>query len=174
MFSHIKVNKMFDKLFALAMTGLLTASGTAVLSTLSIFSAPLTPSANAQAQAQKYKVTMWYVIDNSNDGPFDNTLELYSELQVGSVRGTIKRTSPRSRERGNTLHLGTTRTITDSSIIINASLMDRDEGTSDDQVFMLENYSLDLANNVGKQVSKSYTGPGGEAATLHMLVEKVQ
>jgi hypothetical protein len=174
MFSHIKVNKMFDKLFALAMTGLVTASGTAVLSTLSIVSTPLTPSANAQAQAQKYKVTMWYVIDNSNDGPFDNTLELYSELRVGGARSVVKRTNPRSRERGNIFHLGTTRTITDRSIIINASLMDRDELTPDDQVFSLDNYSLDLAGNVGKQVSKSYVGPGGEAATLHMLVEKVQ
>jgi hypothetical protein len=47
-----KTNEMFDKLFALAVTGLLTASGTAVLSTLSIVSTPLTPSAQAQAQIQ--------------------------------------------------------------------------------------------------------------------------
>jgi hypothetical protein len=44
---------MSNKLFTLAMTGLLTASGTAVLSALSIVSTPLTPSANAQVQAQK-------------------------------------------------------------------------------------------------------------------------
>jgi hypothetical protein len=44
---------MFNKLFALTMTGLLTTSGTAVFSALSIFSTPLTPSANAQAQPQK-------------------------------------------------------------------------------------------------------------------------
>jgi hypothetical protein len=52
MFSHIKVNNMSNKLFALAMTGLATASGTTVFSTLSIVSTPLTPSANALSSDQ--------------------------------------------------------------------------------------------------------------------------
>jgi hypothetical protein len=165
---------MFNKFFALAMTGLLTASGTAVFSALSIVSAPLTPSANAQAQ--KYKVTFRYKIDQSNDGSFDNTLEVYGNVFVGSTKvGSISRNGARSKEAGQDLEMGSYIT-TDPSIVVSASLLDRDEATSDDRVFQLDNYNLtNLAARAGKPaVTQSWRSGKGEGATLFMIVEKVK
>jgi hypothetical protein len=170
-----KGNKMFDKLFALAITGLVAASSTAVLSTLSIVSTPLTPSANAQAQAQKYKVTFRYRIDQSNDGAFDNTLEVYGNVFVGGDKvGSIGRNTPRSKEAGQDLEMGSYIT-TNPSIVVSASLLDRDEAGSDDRVFQLGNYNLtNLAAKAGKPaVTQSWRSGEGEGATLYMIVEKV-
>jgi hypothetical protein len=161
---------MFNKLVALAITGVLTVSGTAILSTLSIISAPLTSSANAQAQ--RYKVTFWYVINNSDDGPLDNTLELHGTLMAGGTTiRYIDRASPQSKEKGHTLHIGS-HTTTNRSILVNATLTDRDDATSDDRVFFLDNgYNLNLENNVGKQI---WRRDFPDQATLYMYVEKVK
>jgi hypothetical protein len=159
---------MFDKLLALAMTGLLTAFGTAILSTVSIVSTPLTPSANAQAQ--KYKVTFWYIINNSDDGPFDSTLELHGTLMAGGdTVKNIPRASPQSRESADILQMGSHIT-TNKTIRINAVLNDRDELTPDDLVFILKDYSLNLENNVGKQIARR---GAADQATLYMYIEKV-
>lgn len=160
---------MFDKLLALAMTGLLTASGTAIFSALSIVSTPMTPSANAQAQ--KYKVTFWYVINNSDDGPGDNTVELHGTLMAGGdTVKVIPRTSPQSREGAEILQMGSYLT-TNTSILVNATLYDRDELTPDDLMFSLQGRSFDLANNVGKQIRYKVIA---DQATLYMYVEKVK
>lgn len=155
---------MFNKLLALAITGLLTVSGTAILSALSIVSAPLTPSANAQAQ--RYKVTFWYIINNADDGGFDNTLELHGTLMAGGE--TVKhipRTSPQSRESTNILQMGSYIT-TNKTIRLTATLKDRD-----DLIFFLTDYSLNLENNVGKQIARR---GAPDQATLYMYVEKVK
>jgi hypothetical protein len=139
---------------------------------LSIVSAPLTPSANAQAQ--KYKVTFRYSIDRSNDGPLDNTMEVYGDIFVGGTKAaSIKRNSAKSREARQNLEMGSY-TTTNPSIVVNANLLDRDEATPDDPVFVLKGYTLNLANNVGRERTVSRNSGQGEAATLHMFVEKAE
>jgi hypothetical protein len=167
-------NKMFDKFFALAITGLLTASSAAVLSTLSIVSTPLTPSANAQAQAQKYKVTFWYTIDQANDGAFDNVLELYGKLTVdGDQKSLIDRSRPLSREVNQDVNLTTIYT-NKPSINVNATLTDVDTATGDDPVFRLDGFNLNLAAFAGREKTIQYRSGQGEGATLHMQVDRVR
>jgi hypothetical protein len=161
---------MSNKFFALAMTGLLTASGTAVFSALSIVSAPLTPSANAQSQ--RYKVVFWYTIDQANDGPLDNVLELYGELKVdGGTKHTIGR--PVSREANQNLDL-TTIYVSKPSITVNATLSDRDTASADDPVFRMDNFILNLADFAGREKTVRYRSGQGEGATLHMQVSRVR
>jgi hypothetical protein len=99
---------MFDKLLAFAMTGLLTASGTAVLSVLSIFSTPLTPSANAQVQSQKLQPVVSAICKSGasitkncvpKDGKFRLLPPGYSVNPKTGVVTTIPRELPKPSPR---------------------------------------------------------------------------
>ncbi|WP_310485301.1 hypothetical protein [Chamaesiphon sp. VAR_48_metabat_403] len=163
---------MSNKLFALAMTGLLTASGAAVFSALSIVSTPLTPSANAQAQ--RYKVVFWYTIDQANDGVLDNVLEVYGKLKVdGNDKYEIYRSRPLSREANQDVNL-TTIYVNKPSITVNATLSDVDTASADDPVFRMDGFTLNLAAFEGREKTVRYRSGQGEGATLHMQVNRVR
>jgi hypothetical protein len=160
---------MLNKILPLALTGLIAASSSTIISAALVTNPLLTPSANAQSQ--RYQVIFWYTIDGSNDGWGDNTVELYGDIFVnGQEIQKISRSKARSREAGQTLQMVDYFFTTDQSIVVNATLNDRDRTSGDDPVFRMDNLRLNLASYVGRERTVRWSSGGGEGATLHMQV----
>jgi hypothetical protein len=130
-------------------------------------------AAAVPAPAQ-YKVTTFLTIDRSGDGPFDNTLEVYGEVRVnGVVNSSISRGNPRKREAGQTLNMGD-KIVTGNNVSIFASLMDRDDGTPDDRVYLLNTTQINLAATAGSEKTFPFrSNAGDEGATLHVRVDRL-
>ncbi len=161
---------MLNKILPLALTGLITVSSSTVISAALVTNPLLTPSANAQAQ--RYRVAFWYTIDGSDDGWLDNTVEVYGDITVnGRVVSQIMRDSAISREAGQNLRMAVVNT-NKQSIVVSASLVDHDSTSGDDPVFRMDNFTLNLANYVGREKIVRWRS-GGSGATLHMQVERV-
>jgi hypothetical protein len=162
---------MLNKILPLALTALVTISGSTVLSAALVTNPLLTPSANAQAQ--RYKVIFWYTIDGSDDGWLDNKVELYGDITVnGRTVRHINRGNAVSREAGQNLMMKTIFT-NEPSLVVNASLVDRDAASADDPVFRMDNLTLNLASLAGRERTVKWRSGGGEGATLHMQVVRV-
>jgi hypothetical protein len=163
--------RISNRIISLALTGLITAASSAIITTVLVTNPTLTPG--AVAQQTRYRLKFWYMIDQSNDGVADNTVELYGEVRVnGQVVANIPRNRAVSREAGQTLEMGSF-TTNKSSVVINASLTDRDSGSGDDPVFKMGSKSVDLTRHVGGEKWFSWKSGGGEGATLHINVEQI-
>jgi hypothetical protein len=161
---------MLNKFLPLALTALIATSSTTVITAALVTNPLMTSSANAQAQ--RYRVVFWYTIDGSDDGWLDNTVELYGEITVnGRVISQVMRDGAIPREAGQTLRMANILT-NKQSVVINASLVDHDSVSADDQVFRLDNFTLNLANYVGREKTIRWRSGGGEGATLHIQVER--
>jgi hypothetical protein len=162
---------MLNRILPLALIGVITAASSTIMTAALVTNPTVTSSAVAQ-QAQ-YRLKFWYAIDQSNDGVGDNTVELYGEVRVnGQVVANIPRNRAVSREAGQTLEMGSF-TTNKASVIINASLTDRDGGSADDPVFKMSSKSVELAKFAGGEKWFSWKSGGGEGATLHINVERI-
>jgi hypothetical protein len=163
--------KISNRILSFALTGLVTVASSAVMIAAFVASPTMTPG--AVAQEARYRLRFWYAIDQSNDGVGDNTVELYGEVRVnGQVVAGIPRNRAVSREAGQTLEMGSF-TTNKESVVINASLTDRDGGSADDPVFKMGSQSLSLARLAGREKWFSWKSGGGEGATLHINVERL-
>jgi hypothetical protein len=132
-----------------------------------------------------YKVTASFTIDNSEDGPLDDTLEVYGEVRIdNNIIRSIPRNAAQSRKAGQTLSMGevvvsnnTNNVNTSRNITVNAFLNDRDTLPSDDKVFQSPTIQLNLAdvaragtNGVGERTFP-FKSTTGEASTLHIRIE---
>ncbi len=139
---------------------------------------PVNPAPNPASttpQAVKYRVKMWFSIQNSNDGFSDNTLELYGEARIdGRVISIIPRRSSLKRVAGETLDLGDYVTQ-NPNIIVDAWLNDAD-GNADDPIFRMganTDPRMSLAAFVNNERRIFYRGNDGEASTLHIRVDRI-
>jgi hypothetical protein len=148
------------------------------------------PVAKAQGIPDpRFKITAFFTIDSSGDGPLDNTLEVYGKVKINNtITRSISRSSAQSIQAGQTLRMGelivTTGTqLSNSYIIIDAMLMDRDTLGSDDDVFQaLPPLSVNplaviggfnSTRKTGEQTFFYRSGDGAEASTLHIRVERL-
>ncbi len=127
-------------------------------------------------QTNRYRVKMWFSIQNSNDGIADNTLELYGQTRIdGNIVSNINRSNYVKRETGQTVEMGEYVT-TNPNIIVDGWLNDYDGGSADDPVFKMSaniNPQMSLAEFVNNERRISYRSSGGEAATLHIRVDRI-
>lgn len=125
---------------------------------------------------------MWFTIQNANDGAFDNTIECYGELRIdGDLYWQIPRTAAdnNQREAGQTLEISDSpyarrQFIFNKPNIEYAILLrDADGGSSDDDVYLGNKSTLNLAFLVGKGEQKIpwFNSKTREASTLHIRVE---
>jgi hypothetical protein len=128
----------------------------------------------AMAAPPQYKVTTFFTIDRSGDGPFDNTIEVYGEVRInGEVNRSIDRSAARSKEAGQTLDMGQ-KVVTGNKIDIKAFLKDRDTATPDDDVFQMQTSQVNLAATAGSERTFTFRSPAGdEGATLHVRVDRL-
>jgi hypothetical protein len=134
------------------------------------------PTPSQSPQSSKYRVKMWFSIQNSNDGVADNTVELYGQTRIdGNIVGNIPRSNYAKREAGQTVEMG--EYITENpNIIVDGWLNDYDGGSADDPVFKMGasiNPRMSLAAFVNNERRISYRSSGGEAATLHIRVDRI-
>ncbi len=128
----------------------------------------------AMAAPPQYKVTTFFTIDRSGDGPLDNTIEVYGEVRInGEVNRSIDRSAARSKEAGQTLDMGQ-KVVTGNKIDIKAFLKDRDTATPDDDVFQMQTSQVNLAATAGSERTFTFRSPAGdEGATLHVRVDRL-
>jgi hypothetical protein len=136
------------------------------------------------AQGQRYRVKMWFTIDNANDGTFDNTIECYGELRInGDLYWQIPRenASNNKREKGQTVEVSDSRyarrqfIFNQPEIDYRISLRDADSGSSDDDVY-IGGGNLDLkfiASSGGRQVVQFRNPQTSEASRLHIRVDRL-
>jgi Ricin-type beta-trefoil lectin domain len=136
------------------------------------------PTASTAPQASRYRVKMWFSIQNSNDGFGDNTLELYGQTRIdGNIVRNIDRSQANNyqREAGQTIEMG--EYVTDNpNIIVDGWLNDYDSGSADDVVFKIDtniNPRMSISAFVNNERRISYRSNGGEAATLHIRVDRI-
>jgi hypothetical protein len=129
----------------------------------------------AMAAPPQYKVTTFFTIDRSGDGPFDNTLEVYGEVRVNGVPNgsSINRGNAKSKEAGQTLNMGE-KVVTGNKVDIKAFLKDRDAATPDDDVFQMQTSQVNLAATAGSEKTFQFrSNDGAEGATLHVRVDRL-
>jgi hypothetical protein len=135
-------------------------------------------------QGQRYRVKMWFTIDNANDGTFDNTIECYGELRInGDLYWQIPRenASNNKREKGQTVEVSDSRyarrqfIFNQPEIDYQISLRDADSGSSDDDVY-IGGGNLDLkfiASSGGRKVVQFRNPQTSEASRLHIRVDRL-
>jgi hypothetical protein len=135
----------------------------------------------AMAGSPQYKITTAFIVDRSGDGPFDNTLEVYGEVQInGVVIKSISRNNPLDRKAGDwgPIFMQGSKVVTGNTATINAVLKDRDTLSSDDTVFEMSPATIDLeattnGPHYGRKNFRFISPSGDEGATLYVQVSKM-
>jgi hypothetical protein len=143
---------------------------------------PAPQPSTAPPQPTNYRVKMWFTVQNSNDGAFDNTIECYGELRIDgdlywqiprSAADNNQREAPQTLEISNSPYALKQFIFNKPTIDYAISLRDADGGSADDDVYQGSRNNLNLAAMAGKG-EYLYTFINErtfEKSTLHIRVE---
>jgi hypothetical protein len=135
----------------------------------------------AMAGSPQYKVSTYFIVDRSGDGPLDNTLEVYGEVRINGVLiKSISRDNAIDRTAGQfgPIFIEGSKVVTGNTATINAVLNDRDTLSSDDTVFEMSTATIDLeattnGPHYGRKNFRFISPSGDEGATLYVQVSKM-
>jgi hypothetical protein len=142
-----------------------------------------TPTPTPVAPQVRYRVKMWFVLDNTNDGAFDNTIECYGSLRIN---GDLYWHIPREQADRNKREAGQQLEISSSPHTLKEFIFDRP--TIDYEIFLRDADDRSGDDDVYKSVSQirtlnlqqdttsvlQYRNPKtGEASRLFIRVEQM-